>query len=132
MKYLKQYESFDLSSLDFDRILLYSYFFDSGDTRGDSDLSRRKVEKFDKMGAIDHTLMNFAKITDNVIKIAMDECYEQIVNRNPEKNFSKKLEDSSKDRIINLWRDNLFNPSDYMIAIYSMKKYCEFLLKYGV
>ena len=128
MKYLKQYESFDIKSLDFDKILLYAYFLESGDTKGNSDLSRIKVDKFEKMDAIDYTLMNFAKITDDVIKIAMDECYNQIMNSNSGK-FSKKLEDSSKDRIINFWRDNLYNPSDYMVATYSMKRYCEFLCK---
>jgi len=68
--------------------------------------------------------LNFIDINNEVIKIAMDECYNIIKN---ETNESFKII-PNKDNIIRLWSEHLHNPSNYMIAIYSMRKFCQFLL----
>ena len=112
------------SFINYNKVLIYSYFLNGGDTIGDINKSKLKSDEFEKRGLIENTLMNFANINNDIIKIAMDECYNIIKN---ETNENFKII-PNKDNIIRLWSEHLHNPSNYMIAIYSMRKFCQFLL----
>jgi hypothetical protein len=111
------------SFINYNKVLIYSYFLNGGDTIGDINQSKLKADRFEEDGMIEDTL-NFIDINNEVIKIAMDECYNIIKN---ETNESFKII-PNKDNIIRLWSEHLHNPSNYMIAIYSMRKFCQFLL----
>jgi hypothetical protein len=43
-------------------------------------------------------------------------------------NENLDIDKTNKDNIIRLWSEHLHNPSNYMIAIYSMRKFCQCLL----
>ena len=108
----------------YNKVLLYSYFLNGGDTIGNINKSKLKADKFEANGLIENTLINFASISDEIIKVSMDECHNIIKSGT---NLDVKII-PNKDTIIKLWRENLHNPSDYMIAIYSMRKFCQYLL----
>ena len=111
------------SFINFNSVLLYSYFLEGGNTKNDIEKTKIKLDRFEKDNMVENTL-NSVSITDNIIKIAMDECYNLIKIK-----FNKEVKNiPNKDSIIQFWKENLHSPSDHMIAIYSMVKYTRYIL----